>query len=270
MQFIGALFALAALIGAAGFTARMVSNLPRTPPRIRKAAGRTATAVRHPVRASRQAGSRAPEIWAQARAQNWLERQQARRAARALHPASERRTVLGRLTVPKGSGFRPVNGSAAPAPAKSPPPAGMKPAARPSLRAVPPLTSERTSPVTTGTSVNGLGAGADMLTSVQHLVTHVLSGGIQGKQRGALTASESLSYMADQFTTMAHRMAEPDQGYPASVWEPWLVVASHLQAASIAAGESGSFVGAIRAMTVGELAGSSVRAPHHDELNKGA
>ena len=128
--------------------------------------------------------------------------------------------------------------------------------------------------MTTGTSGNGtgtasgIGAGADMLTSVHQLCTHVLNSGIQGKQRGYAVASESFSYMAEQFRMLATRMAESDQAYPPSAYEPWLVVASHLQAAAMAAGEGGSVIAAIRAMTIGEIAGSAMRAPHHDEMNK--
>ena len=74
--------------------------------------------------------------------------------------------------------------------------------------------------------------------------------------------------MADQLTRLAHRLAEPDQDYPPAAYEPLLTMAAHLQAAANVGGEGASVISSIRAMTVGELAGSSVKAPHHDELNK--
>jgi hypothetical protein len=289
---IGAILAVAALIAAGGFTARQVSNMPRTPAPVRRAADRAATAVRHPLRSTRQAGTAAPEIWAQARSQNWLERQRVKRDAGALkaegRPPGVRtaarafaqripRPPAVAIDLPGVSDRRPRRPAAPAAPVQTavrrPPDPQAAPSLKPHLQAVPgpQATSQRKeAPVTTplNGSAAGFGAGADMLTSVHALATHVLSSGIQGKQRGYSVASESFSYMGDQMHMLATKMAEPDQDYPPSAYEPWKIAAAHLYAAAMACGEGVSVIAAIRAMSVGELAQSAVHAPHHDELNK--
>ena len=271
--------ALAAVIAGCGaygvhrVTAGVTARLPAPAREAARKAGGKARKAAEPLR------NVIVKPMAEARAKDWLEHRRAKRDARALKPARERGQVVRRLVTPRGAPRVPDPRLPAAAPVVIPPPVAAPPPPQQNerrLTAVPdPQPSRgngRTPPVTTGTNGNGaaagLGAGADMLNSVHQLVTHVMAGGIQGKQRGFSVASESLSFMADQFVSMGRAMAEPGQNYPASAYEPWLVAASHLQAAAMACGEGGSVIQSIRSMTVGELAGSAMRAPHHDELNK--
>jgi hypothetical protein len=328
VEIIGSLILAALIFGAGGLAAgKVVAPMAARVPERARARGRQAG------RTARSAASRGRQRaeplrlaiarpFAEARAQNWLDRKRAQRDARALRP---QRSLLTRLTTPKGAPDPgappapapvPLNGRhlqavpARPSPARSANGNGNGKAhdmpgrvclhcgdpdrARDALRELtgyrgsglyhqacasgrgPEAAGEfgRASSVTTGTTANGsgaaagLGAGADMLTSVQQLTTHCASAGIEGKQRSYTVAAESFSFMAAQFSALASKMAEPGQAYPPSAYEPWQIVAAHLQAAAMAAGEGGSVIQSIRSMTVGELAGSSIRAPHHDELNK--
>jgi len=280
---LGVIVAIGLLVAATGFTARRVASLPRTPAPVRRAASATASGIRHPVRAARKGAPMVAEtaetIWAKARSDNWLERQRIKRERKASRPPRSQtaaryarqagKSIRARTLITAGRNPYP---GPEPVP-QTPPVAVNSQAPQRHLSAVPTPTGNgngRTPTVTTGngTTSAGYGAGADMLTSVQHLIAHVTAGGIQAKQRGYSVMSESFDYMAEQFTALANRMSEPGQNYPASAWEPWLIVAAHLKAAAVSSGEGASVVQSIRSMTVGELAESSVKAPHHEELNK--
>jgi len=118
------------------------------------------------------------------------------------------------------------------------------------------------------TTANGSsGVSSDMFTAAQQLTSQSLAGGLQSKRRGIHTLSEALDYIGTVVTQFGQRLSEPDQGYPASIWEPLTTAGAHVKAAAASAGESDSALAALSAMNVGELAGSATQAPHHDELN---
>lgn len=114
------------------------------------------------------------------------------------------------------------------------------------------------------------GASADLFAAVQQLTAHAKAGGFQSKQRTVASLTEAFDYMQQHIAAFAAELAEPDQRYPAAVWEPLTTMAAHLKAAAGAGGESSSALAALAGMTVGEVAASPVRAVHHDELDKDA
>ncbi len=120
---------------------------------------------------------------------------------------------------------------------------------------------------TTNGSSSSLGAGSDMFTSIQTVISHMMGGGVRAKQRGCVTFTEAFSYMGDQLIALSRRMSEPDQNYPSAIWEPLAKTGAHLKAASQASGEGSSAITALLQMNVGELASSPLKAPHHQELN---
>jgi len=116
-------------------------------------------------------------------------------------------------------------------------------------------------------STTATGAGADLFTAVQQIIGHAEAGGIRAKLRALIQLAEAHDYLSQAMEGFARRMAEPDQGYPAGVWEPVAAASAHDKAASMSAGEAVSALTAMLAMTLDEAAQSSVRVPHHDELN---
>lgn len=245
-------------------------------------AARGARRVQHQAASGRTAlGGKAAEIWAEAHSADWLERRRrarsitdARRARRQARPPVAERVKRAAI-VTAG-----VAGSARERARRR---WGQQPAAAevissgPATQDVPDTTTPapqrpapapgRTTPVTTPSASPGPGAGADLFTAMQQLISAALSGGLRSKQRGGAALSDGLDYMATSLQAFARRLAEPDQHYPPAVWEAFSRAAAHLKAASSASGEGASAVGAIAAMTVGDLADSATQSPHHDELN---
>ena len=182
---------------------------------------------------------------------------------------------------------------AAAKPAAAAAPAGAKP--RP-LRSVPPLTAvpatapvpartmrpdhpapvppaRKDPPVTTQqapvTAAGSSGAGADLFAAMRVLVTHAVSGGLQSKQRGLATLAEVLEYQAAVLDELAQRLAEPDQGYPASVWEPVTTSAAHVRGAQSKLGEASSALTHLVSLSLGEASATGQKIPHHEQINSG-
>lgn len=179
-------------------------------------------------------------------------------------PAGTLPRTVTRLPVassPDGNGHDPPDELAA---RRTRPPAPVPPDP-------PPAANGRTpQPVTTSAVPAQSGASADLLTALQQVIGHAKAGGLQAKQRAVKTLAEAHEYFASQIGEFARYLSEPDAGYPSSIWEPLSAMAAHDKAAAMKAGESDSALSALSAMSVGDLAGSAVRAPHHRELNSDA
>lgn len=266
MHQILALIFLAALLGGAfGFGSHVAGSVAQHgPPR----AARGARAVQQHGRQARQsAEDRAREVWAQAKSADWLARRQRardRRDARTpLHQHAGRGARWVAAQFRQRAAAPPDAGAAARVPAAPSPTGTSPPPARPA--SPPPAPPGRTDPVTTSP-----GASADLFAAVQQLTARAKAGGLRSKQQAAAALAEAFDYMQQHIAAFAADLSEPGQGYPASIWEPLTTVSAHLKAAAGSAAESSSAISALAGMTVGELAASPVRAPHHDELNKDA
>jgi len=292
MHLTGAII-LAAVIGALAFgylgrvSARVADH--GTP-----GAQRVARGGRRAAGQGRKAAQRGvAEIWAEVRAADWLERRRIARERRASRPGTAATAGRGIVTTARAAGRAARatgRGSARglraarswlpsvvietpgqpSAPAVAPPaPAVRPPAVSPDMRP-----AERGPvPVTTDTTPNGAspgtapGGGADLFTAIQQVTGHAMSGGLRSKQRSFKVLEDSFDYMSQQLQAFARQLAEPGQEYPASIWEPLAKAAAHLKAASSAAGESSSGIGALASMPLGEAADSPVHVPHNTQLN---
>ena len=239
----GILLAVAIFWGGGAYVLHVTRNLNAALP----AAAQAKTAkVRTTVRAIR----------AQARADDWLERRRAKRAAREKDPpvplraraASATRSAWRRAVVPGGGPpvHRAARATVTPLPAAVN--ASPQPAPPRRLQSVPP--PERTpAPMTTPASGNGStapsGASADLFTAVQQITGRARAGGIRSKQRAIVTLSESFDYMAQVIGQWSQQLAEPDQNYPAAIWEPLAQAAAHLKAAANSSSESASSISAM-------------------------
>lgn len=113
----------------------------------------------------------------------------------------------------------------------------------------------------------GGGAGADMFTAISGVRARMMAGGLRAKQSGLATLSDGIDFMATTVEAIAREMSEPGREYPAHIWERVTACAAHLKAAASSAGEGSSGITALAGMNVGELADSSIKAPHNNELN---
>jgi hypothetical protein len=139
----------------------------------------------------------------------------------------------------------------------------------PSPAGPPPSANGRTPGVSSTTTQAG-GASADLFTSVQQVMSQARAGGLKAKHRAVKALTEMHDYISQAETSLAQEMSEPDSDYPPQIWEPIAQTAAHSKAASMKMAESDSAMTALENMSVGDLAGSSVHAPHHDELNADA
>ena len=238
----------------------------------------------------------AEAIWAEVRAADWLERRRNRRTARravgraGAAGAGATARGLGRAARGTGRGAaatargtwrggarairrvrnRGQQPGSAPAPVPAATPAAVPVQPQPSASPAVPQPGRNPVPVTTSTT-NGpapaAGAGADLFTAIQQVTNHAMSGGLRSKQRAFKTLEDGFDYISQQLATFARQLAEPGQEYPASIWEPLATAAAHMKAASSAAGESSSGIGALAGMNLGEAADSPVHVPHNTQLN---
>ena len=178
MAVIGVVLALVFVTYAGRWVAKSVTQMPHTPAPVRRAAQTTADAIGNPAKAIKKGRVVAAEsvdtIWAKARAEDWRERQQARRAAAAAPAAAPAWPVPAagnraaghpwRQRAPGPNGIAAVNGTPG-APGqngRAPKPATPATAARPTPPPPPATNNGRTAPVTTPTSTtssNGAGTG---------------------------------------------------------------------------------------------------------------
>lgn len=164
---------------------------------------------------------------------------------------------MGRAVPPAASPAPAVKPDTRPAPRPAPSPA---PVAAPVLTEVKPMAPNAATPG---------GAGADLFAAVQHIINHASAGGVRSKLRAITQFDEALGYEAGSLEGFAQRLAEPDQAYASSVWEPVAMAAAHMRAAQMQMAEAGSALRHIMSVTVGEAAGSGTRVPHHDQINSG-
>lgn len=272
------LLSLAILSGAGSFVRHVGRNVTPAPVR-RQAAAR----VRGTARTAR---GRLPASI----------RRQVDRAVSVQVAAGIRQHLAGGIPVIRQAAAqaRARSGTARPA-APKPAPAGNPAGATPApLRAVPPLPAtpaaaslpvmrpdhpapvppaRKDQPVTTQqvpvTAAGSSGAGADLFAAMRVLVTHAVSGGLQSKQRGLATLAEVLEYQAAVLDELAQRLAEPDQGYPASVWEPVTTSAAHVRGAQARLGEASSALAHLVSLSLGEASATGQKIPHHDQVNSG-
>ena len=150
------------------------------------------------------------------------------------------------------------------APDDLPPPLGPVRPPRPL-----PASEEGTPAVTTPPTgpASGAGAAADVLTGVNVLVTHALSGGQQSLERTTLTLTEVAKGIGRALHTLGTRLSEPDQHYGPEVWEKFLAMAAHLQGAAMTGTEASSVVHMVGSTPLREFGASGVTAPHHNKVN---
>lgn len=230
-------------------------------------------------------------IFAQAYADNWVaKRADQRKAKAAAEPAGPpatpkpaRRPLLQRLVFPAAS---PAAGADPPAPAapnatvtpigangSRPSPGSARyrppPATPPRPVPVPDPSSGRTGPMPTTAppSAAPTGAAADMFSAANVLNGHAKAGGIHGKLRAQKVYAEALAHIASALKELGRDMSETGR-YPSMVWESVMTASAQVQAASMSMGEGANSLTSLMNMPVGELASSSIRAPHHDELNR--
>jgi len=283
-----------AVYGAGAMTTRMVrhvaSSASSTP-----GAKRVAGQVQQRGRAARGAAGtrskqaaqvgqrRISEIWHEAFALNWLEKHRARRAANpgSVRPVRQRVTEwIGARRKPPASGSQPQQPIAPPGPSSTlggamPPPAA-KPAA-PAAHPAPATHSPSHPPSTNGKAPTPMtqpvsappvsGASGDLFTAANQLVGSSLAGGMQSKRRGVHTLAEAVDYFANLLHQFSSRLAEPDQGYPAAVWEPIAQAAAHLKGCGSKLGESDTALATLANTPMGDVATSTVKSPHHDQVN---
>jgi hypothetical protein len=145
-----------------------------------------------------------------------------------------------------------------------------KPAPAPAQAAAQAPPRKDPAPMPAGDSLTPGGAGADLFAAIQTVIAHGAAGNVQAKQRALAQLAEACGYVHDALAGFALRLAEPDQHYPASIWEPVGVAAGHAQAAALAIGDGLSALQMVLSMPVGEVAGSGHQIPHHDQVNSGA
>ena len=272
MHLFGALL-LAALVGGAGvaYASRAVDRIAEhgTP--------FAARAARGVQQRRRTVNLKAQQVWAEARSADWLERRRAGRARRAAVAGSAGRAAKGAGTAARKVASRVrralpstviVAPSATGALAQASgrvidfPRREERPPAQPA-----PQPAREQAPVTTSNGSAPAGAGEDMFTAMQRIVSQANSGGLRSKQRAVTILSDAFDYISQALQTFARQMSEPGQEYGPPVWEPLQRAAAHQKAASSAASESASAISALANMQVGELADSSTRAPHSSQLN---
>jgi hypothetical protein len=305
MHLFGAVL-LAALIGALtvgylGHVSRQVAD-HGTP-----GARRVARGGRQAAGQGRRAAQKTvAEIWAEVRAADWLERRHSARERRASRPGTAATAGRGVMATARGIGRaaratgrgstrglsairrrlpvtvaveKPGQPPAPPAPAGAPAP-GRPPSATPHAtqpgRGSDPVSAvwhdpstDSVRPDTSNGSGAATGAGADLFTAIQVVLTHAMAGGLRSKQRAVKTLSDSFDYIHQQLQAFARQMSEPGQHYGPEVWEPLTRMAALCKAASSAGGESGSALNSLAGMNVGELADSARKAPDQSELNSG-
>jgi hypothetical protein len=239
------------------------------------AARRTAgTAVRQPARPAAEGTTITTGPWQRARnlARKWGDYEIRKAEERAGRP-SRARLAGRRMLAPVVATFAdPAEGNGHPrdelAPRRE-----QKNAARqdssPSPAGPPPSANGRTPGVSSTTTQAG-GASADLFTAVQQVMSQARAGGLKAKHRAVKALTEMHDYISQAETSLAQEMSEPDSDYPPQIWEPIAQTAAHSKAASMKMAESDSAMTALENMSVGDLAGSSVHAPHHDELNADA
>ena len=270
------LLSLAILGGAGSFVRHVGRNVTPAPVR-RQASAR----VRKGARTAR--GKLPPNI-----------QKQIDKAVSAQVAANVKQHLAGSIPVIRQAAAqaRTTSGKSAPAakPAASAKPAAAKPRPRP-LSAVPPLPARpadiplsvmrpdhpapvpvprKDQPVTTSqVPVTAAGSGADLFSAMRVIVTHGETGGLQAKLRVFSQLGEVFEYEAGVTESFAKRIAEPDQGYTAAVWEPVATAASHVRAAHMAMSDAASALAHLVSLTLGEASATGQRIPHHDQVNAG-
>lgn len=283
----GTLIGIAFLLVVGRFVYKQAKNRSTTAQSGRVASTGAGARLKH---AGHAVGETPAVVWARARSQNWLEGKQAKRGhtggrrysngqSRHLRPVDSARDWWQRTIWPDPETQPRTQDELAPRrerknaprqdepPANSPDsPAGAHPSDQPS----------QSSPETDGgeqppmSHSNGSGSGADLFSALQQVMSQARSGGLQAKHRAIKTFAEAEDYMSQTLQQFSQEMAEPDQGYPQSIWEPIQQASQHNRAAATKMAESDSAMTQLANMQVGELAASSVKAPHHSELNSDA
>jgi hypothetical protein len=255
-----------------------------------------ASAQARTARARSAAGTSVRAIRAQARADDWLERQRDKRTARTAAGTLPVRQRAGKLARSGASGTKAAAGRAGRSAAaaarrrivvQEPPELAAAPAGAANVIPMdpgqrngrvkaqpPPVPAPARSPAPDPATrkapampTTPSGAGADLFTAVQHIIGHAEAGGVQAKYRALSQLQEATEWMSGALEGFARRLAEPDQGYGPAVWEPVATASAHIRAASMASAEGQAALSALLALTIGEAATSSVKVPHHDEIN---
>ena len=112
-------------------------------------------------------------------------------------------------------------------------------------------------------------SGADLFAAMRTMVTHAEAGGLQAKQRVLAQLDEVFEFQAAIMEGLARRLAEPDQGYPAAVWEPVTTSAAHIRAARMSVSDAASALAHLVSLTLNEASATGQRIPHHDQVNAG-
>jgi len=262
-------------------------------PRAARQAGRSAlSAAAHPGNRQIRAQARADRrrLWAAARSTDWLERRRHERAngtagtvtqprrrlrlrpfavnrpgadgnghAPPPEPANEERTEP-----PGGDGDGPwwrTDGADPPDDGryhlkKRPPaPPGPSPAA----------STNGGVPVAAGTST---ASAEKLIEGINEVHAHAQSGGIHAKREAVKAIHEGLIRFGAMLGMLSRQMSEPGQHYGPEITEPLAQSGQYCQAGAMSASEADAAISTLINMTVGELATSPRRAPHHEELSE--
>jgi len=119
--------------------------------------------------------------------------------------------------------------------------------------------------VTAGTST---ASAEKLIEGINEIHAHAQSGGINAKREAVKAIHEGLIRFGAMLSMLSRQMSEPGQNYGPEITEPVAQSGTHCQAGAMSASEADAALSTLINMTVGELATSPRRAPHHEELSE--
>lgn len=238
-----------------------------------RAARSAGLAVAHPGNRQIRAQARADAFtaWQQAFATDYLEQQRHHRAngkapATAAagpyspQPASPASADGGGPAPAQPPSPRPATGTRPGAPGNGGPPARQSPPPAPPAPA-----SNGGTPVAAGTST---ASAEKLIEGINEIHAHAASGGINAKREAVKAVHEGFVRFGAMLAMLSRQMSEPGQNYGHEITEPLAQAGTHAQVGAMSASESDAALSTLINMTVGELATSPRRAPHHEELSE--
>lgn len=107
-----------------------------------------------------------------------------------------------------------------------------------------------------------------LIEGINEIHAHAATGGINAKREAVKAVHEGFVRFGAMLAMLARQMSEPGQNYGHEITEPLAQAGTHAQAGAMSASESDAALSTLINMTVGELATSPRRAPHHEELSE--
>lgn len=111
-------------------------------------------------------------------------------------------------------------------------------------------------------------AAQKMIEGINEIQSHAATGGIHAKREALAAIHEGATRFSTMVLMLARQMSEPDMNYGHEITEPLATAGQHLTAAAMSVSEADTAIEFLINMTVGDLAKSPRRAPHHRELSE--